>query len=60
MKSLALLQLLAEVFFNFFFYSWYLLNVHLFVKVPPPGDNEFSFFESSYHLLLTTSLITQK
>jgi len=32
----------------------YLLNTHLFVKVPRPGDSEetFTAFESSCHLLL--------
>jgi len=38
------------------------LGTHLFVKVPRPGDSEvtFSVFESSCHLLLTTSLTTQR
>jgi len=37
-------------------------HTHLFVKVPQPGDSEFTFsvFESSFHLLLTTSLTTQR
>jgi len=30
------------------------LGIHLFIKVPRPGDSEvaFSVFESSFHLLL--------